>query len=120
MKHKFNLASHLIISAIAMGSQFANAADDSSKRSFEDVLTSSVYSAYSVKDSEEVKDAKRETENGNQTESAFESEQHREWKEFEDRVHVIMVPEPATDAMLLAGLAVLLVTARRKQLSKGR
>jgi hypothetical protein len=117
MKHKFNLALHLIISALAMGSQFAYAADDSSKRSFEDGLTSSVYS---VKDSEEVKDAKKATENGNQTESAFESEQHREWTEFEDRVHVTMVPEPATNAMLLAGLAVLMVAARRKKLSKGR
>jgi hypothetical protein len=33
-------------------------------------------------------------------------------------MHVTMVPEPATDAMLLAGLAVLMVAARRNQLSK--
>jgi hypothetical protein len=110
MKHKHLPTTRLVIAVIALCSQFAYAADDSSKKSFEDGLSNSVYS---VKDGE--KETEQEAGDRNHAESTFESTQHREWKEFEDRVHVTMVPEPATNAMLLAGLAVLLVAARRKQ-----
>ena len=101
MKLKLSLASCLIIAVIAMGAPFAYATDDSSKKSFEDGLTSSIYSV-------------------NERKEPLDIEHITEWRETEDGIHVTMVPEPTTTAMLLAGLAVLLVAARRKQQSKGR
>ena len=101
MQTKFKLASRLIVAMLAMGTHFVYAADDSSKKSFEDGLVTSVRTSKVI-------------------ESTFSSDSHVYVKEFEDGMRVTMVPEPATDALLLAGLAVVLVTARRKQISKGR
>jgi hypothetical protein len=99
MQSKYIQAVRLIVAVIVMGSQFALADVGTTTKSFEDGLTSSVPAA-------------------KEADSALNSEHHGSWKEIEDHMHVTMVPEPATDAMLLAGLAVLFVAARRGKVGK--
>jgi hypothetical protein len=101
MQKKYKLAARLIVTVIAMGAHFAYADDDISKKSFEDGLKKSISTT-------------------KERESDFDSAHEGSWKEYDDDMHVTMVPEPATDAMLLAGLAVLLVAARRKKVSKSQ
>ena len=105
MQTKFKLASRLIVAMLAMCTHFAYAAEDSGNKSFEDGLVSVVPSA---------KKTEFELNSDSSNSDRFES-----LKEFEGGMHVTMVPEPATDAMVFAGLVVLLVAARRKQAIKG-
>jgi hypothetical protein len=102
MQTKYKLGSRLIVAMLAMCTHFVYAADDSSKKSFEDGLTSVHF----------FKETEKKFEN--------EAEHAVDWKEFEHESHVTMVPEPATDALLLAGVAVVLIAVRRRQVSKGR
>jgi hypothetical protein len=109
MQTKYKLAVRLIAVVIAMGTQFAYADDDSKKGSFKDGIKSSI--AFDD-------DHKKFNSSSKEHEFENESEHETSWKEFEDHSHVTMVPEPATDAMLLGGLAVLLVAARRRKVTK--
>jgi hypothetical protein len=101
MQIKYKLAIHLIAAVVAMGTQFAFADVGNATKSFEDGLASSVPA---VKEDD----------------SALNSEHHGSWREIEDHMHVTMVPEPATDAMILTGLAVLFVAARRRKAAKSQ
>jgi hypothetical protein len=98
MNKHINLASRVLIIAMALAIQPAFAESDKSK-SFEDGLKSSIAIP---KEKESLSDDNRENS----------------FKEIEDGMRVTMVPEPATDAMLLLGLGVLLVALGRKKTSK--
>ena len=101
MQTKYIQSVRLIVTVFAMGSQFAFADVVNATKSFEDGLSSSVPAA-------------------KEADSALNADHHWSWKEIEDHMHVTMVPEPATDTMLVVGLGVLFITARRKQLSKSK
>jgi L-ribulose-5-phosphate 3-epimerase UlaE len=117
MLKTFKLASRLIITVIAMSTHFAHADDDYKKKSFEDGLKISISPAQNV---ESVRESERRMEWTEVEAGTYVKRHHMEWKEHVGRTHVTMVPEPATVAMLVAGITVLLVAARRKQHSKAR
>ena len=104
MQSKYKLASRLIVAMLAMCVHFVYAADDNSKKSFEDGLVTSVPTS---KETDSILNSER-------------PEKHTSWKEIEDGMHVTMVPEPATDSLLLAGLAVVLIAVRRRKIAKAR
>jgi hypothetical protein len=99
MQTKFKLASHLVVAALALCSQFAYASNEDRSKSFEDGLSGHFK-----------KDDDRKLESGH----------YSDWNEIEHASHVTMVPEPSTDVMLLSGVALFLVVARRRRESRAR